>query len=88
MSLIQLDQVSKTYGNGVVALQSTTLSIEAGTFNVILGPSGAGKSTLLRMINGLETTTTGHVSIQGQRLTTHNLRRMRSRMAWYFSSST
>lgn len=84
MSLIQLDQVSKTYENGVVALQSTTLSLEAGTFNVILGPSGAGKSTLLRMINGLETPTTGQVSIQGQRLTTNNLRRMRSRIGMVF----
>lgn len=84
MALIQLNQVSKTYNNSVIAVHPTTLSIEAGTFTVILGPSGAGKSTLLRIINGLEIPTQGEVFIQGQKLTAKTLRRIRSRTAMVF----
>jgi len=84
MGLIHLNQVSKTYNNSVIALQPTTLSIEPGTFTVILGPSGTGKSTLLRMINGLETPTQGEVIVQGQKLTAETLRRIRSRTAMVF----
>jgi len=68
----------------MVALQPTTLSIERGTFTVILGPSGAGKSTLLRMLNGLETPTAGKVIVQGHQLTSQNVRRIRSRTAMVF----
>nr|WP_217523120.1 phosphonate ABC transporter ATP-binding protein [Pleurocapsa sp. PCC 7327] len=84
MVFIHLNQVSKTYGSETVALKPTSLTIDPGTFTVILGPSGAGKSTLLRMINGLETPTTGEVVVQGQRLSSRNLRRVRSRTAMIF----
>ena len=50
-----------TYGNGVMALRSTTLSFVGGEFVVLLGPSGAGKSTLLRCLNGLVTPTSGQI---------------------------
>ena len=84
MYVIQLNQAGKTYNNGTIAVHPTTLNFEPGTFNAILGPSGAGKSTLLRMINGLETPTTGEIIIQGQTLTVHNLRQIRSRTAMVF----
>ena len=41
------------------------LSIESGSFTVLVGPSGCGKSTLLRMVSGLETTSSGSVYIGG-----------------------
>lgn len=84
MSFIQLNQVGKTYSNGFTALQPTTVSIEAGTFTVILGPSGAGKSTLLRIINGLETATAGEVIVHDRQLTAKTLRKVRSRTAMVF----
>ena len=48
MELI-IDNVSKTYSNGVQALQNISLEIPNGMFG-LLGPNGAGKSTLMRTI--------------------------------------
>ncbi|MDE5116265.1 MAG: phosphonate ABC transporter ATP-binding protein [Trichodesmium sp. St2_bin2_1] len=84
MYVIQINKATKTYNNGTIAVHPTSLNFEPGTFNAILGPSGAGKSTLLRMINGLETPTTGEIIIQGQTLTAKNLRQVRSRTAMVF----
>ncbi len=84
MYVIELKQVSKTYNNGLQALKSTTLSISAGSFTVILGPSGAGKSTLLRIINGLESTTSGEVIVLEQKLTPQNMSRLRAKAAMVF----
>ncbi|MDJ0615521.1 MAG: phosphonate ABC transporter ATP-binding protein [Calothrix sp. MO_192.B10] len=84
MTLIQLNQVSKIYPNGLEAVKPTTITIAAGTFTVILGSSGAGKSTLLRLINGLETTTSGEVIVLGEKLTSQNVRRLRAQTAMVF----
>jgi multiple sugar transport system ATP-binding protein len=63
MSGIRLDEVTKVYGNGVVAVDAVDLEIGEGEFVVLVGPSGCGKSTLLRMIAGLEDVTEGAISI-------------------------
>jgi multiple sugar transport system ATP-binding protein len=60
---IVLDNVSKVFGGGVVAVDGVSLSIESGEFLVLVGPSGCGKSTLLRMIAGLEQVTEGTIAI-------------------------
>jgi multiple sugar transport system ATP-binding protein len=65
MGQIQLNQVSKSFGN-VQVIPPLDLSIEDGEFVVFVGPSGCGKSTLLRLIAGLEDVTDGHVLIDGQ----------------------
>ena len=52
---------SKTYPNGVRALESIDIEVREGDFATLLGPSGCGKSTLLRMIGGLSSPTTGSV---------------------------
>jgi NitT/TauT family transport system ATP-binding protein len=59
---IRIDQVTKSY-NGLEALSSTSLFIPEGEFVSIVGPSGCGKSTLLRIVAGLDTPTTGRVSV-------------------------
>ena len=66
MASIQLNNVTKTYGNGAKALQvihGVTADIADHEFIVIVGPSGCGKSTLLRMVAGLEDITGGEISI-------------------------
>lgn len=64
-SIVTLDQVGMTYGNGVTALESVSLTIHRGEFAVLLGLSGAGKSTLLRTINGLHIPTRGTITVDG-----------------------
>jgi multiple sugar transport system ATP-binding protein len=60
---IVLENVSKVFSGGVVAVDGVSLTIESGEFLVLVGPSGCGKSTLLRMIAGLEDATDGTISI-------------------------
>ena len=63
---VSLRSVSKTFVDGkrrVDVLRDITLTIEPGETLALLGPSGCGKSTLLRLVAGLETPTTGTVSV-------------------------
>ena len=74
MSILEVKGVSKTFtGTGAakstVALQATDLSVEENDFITILGPSGCGKSTLLRMVAGLDTPTTGSITLDGKPVT-------------------
>jgi multiple sugar transport system ATP-binding protein len=66
---IVLENVSKEYPGGVVAVSDVTLTVEHGEFMVLVGPSGCGKSTIMRMIAGLEQTTTGRISIDERDVT-------------------
>jgi len=58
-----MEEVSKIYGEDVLAVDSMSLDIEDGEFVVFVGPSGCGKSTALRMIAGLEDISKGKVFI-------------------------
>ncbi len=65
MTGVTLKEIRKSYGQ-VKVLHGIDLEIEQGEFIVFVGPSGCGKSTLLRMIAGLETVTSGQMSIDGE----------------------
>ncbi len=65
MASIDITNVHKVYGR-TPAVRGLDLSVEDGSFLVILGPSGCGKSTLLRMIAGLEDITAGEIAIDGR----------------------
>ena len=65
MAKLKIDQIRKSFGKTDV-LKGVNLDIADGEFIVLLGASGCGKSTLLRIIAGLETQTSGHISIGGQ----------------------
>jgi multiple sugar transport system ATP-binding protein len=67
MSIIKIDQVRKEF-KGHQALKTVSLDIRDQEFCVLLGPSGCGKTTLLRIIAGLETETSGDVTIGGKRV--------------------
>jgi len=62
MATITLNKLVKAYGQTEV-LHHIEGHIEDGEFIVIVGPSGCGKSTLLRMVAGLETVTSGEITI-------------------------
>ena len=59
---------SASGGAPTLALQATDLQVQENDFVTILGPSGCGKSTLLRIVAGLDTQTSGTVTLAGQRI--------------------
>ncbi len=71
MSLLELQQISKFYGEGetaVRALYEIDLSVDEGHLVAVMGPSGSGKSTLLTIAGSLEEPTSGEVRIGGAAL--------------------
>jgi ABC-2 type transport system ATP-binding protein len=59
---LTIENISKTYPNGVEALKSVTLEISNGIFG-LLGPNGAGKSTLMRTIAALQEADNGSIML-------------------------
>jgi multiple sugar transport system ATP-binding protein len=66
MAEVTLEEVTKVFGEDVVAVDKMSLDIPDGEFVVFVGPSGCGKSTALRMIAGLEDISGGKVFIGDQ----------------------
>ncbi len=69
MNLLEVKNISKTYGTGetsVHALKDVTFSVPKGEFVAIVGESGSGKSTLLNMVGALDTPTSGKVFLDGK----------------------
>ena len=90
--MIQLKNVVKTFpaagkNKEITALKEISLEIEKGDIFGIVGYSGAGKSTLLRLLNGLETPTSGTVLVDGKeisRLSERELRFARQKIGMIF----
>ena len=69
MATVSLKDLTKRYPNSdSLAVDAVNLDVAHGEFMVLLGPSGCGKSTTLRMIAGLESISSGHLSIDGKRV--------------------
>ena len=64
--MIRLLDVSKTYGDGAVAVDHLSLDIPNGQITVLIGPSGCGKTTTLKMINRLVEPTGGRIEVGGE----------------------
>src|SRR5881275_2538268 len=69
MAEIVLENISKQFGDDVLAVDDFSLQIHDGEFIVLVGPSGCGKSTILRLIAGLEEVTWGEIFIGGRKVT-------------------
>ena len=66
--MIEINNVSVSYPNGVQALSKVNLCVADGEFVFIVGPTGAGKSTLLKLLYREERATEGRVVVAGQEL--------------------
>ncbi len=70
-AIVSLRHVGKVYIRGkqrIDVLQDLNLDIARGEFVALMGPSGSGKTTLLNLIGGLDTPTSGEITVAGQRL--------------------
>ena len=69
MIAVSIRNVTKTFRKetvAVVALDNTSLAIDAGAFLCLMGPSGSGKSTLLNLIAGIDRPSSGEIIIDDQ----------------------
>ena len=72
MSIIQLENVIKTYQIGEVvthAVNGVDLTIESGEFTAIVGPSGSGKTTMLQLMGCLDKPDSGRILLNGEDVT-------------------
>ena len=72
-ALVEIRDLSKVYTRGrqsVEVLHHVSLDIQTGDFLALMGPSGSGKTTLLNLIGGLDSPTSGSISVAGQRIDT------------------
>jgi putative ABC transport system ATP-binding protein len=70
-ALVEVRAVTKTYRRGderIEVLHGIDLDIPRGDFVALMGPSGSGKTTLLNLIGGLDTPTSGTITVDGQRI--------------------
>jgi multiple sugar transport system ATP-binding protein len=81
---INLNKVTKRFGNGLVAVDRADLTVGRGEVMCLLGPSGCGKTTMLRMIAGLESATSGDIMIAGKRVNDLPARDRNVAMAFQF----
>jgi len=63
-ALVQVEEISKTYG-GLRALDAVTFDVRAGEWIAIMGPSGSGKTTLINILGGLDRPTSGRAIVDG-----------------------
>jgi D-methionine transport system ATP-binding protein len=70
-AIVRLQGVSKTFDAGgapVTALEDLSLDVQPGRVVGVIGRSGAGKSTLIRLVNGLETASSGRIVVDGREI--------------------
>ena len=75
--MLQVQNLTKVYPNGTVALKNVSFEVAEGEFLAVIGLSGSGKSTLLRCINRLIEPTSGKIIWDGQDITAASISEMR-----------
>ena len=79
MSFVEFEHVKKTYHMGemdIEALRDVNFCVEKGEFAVIVGASGAGKTTILNILGGMDTATSGRVTLDGEEVSAFNSLRL------------
>jgi branched-chain amino acid transport system ATP-binding protein len=66
--LVRIERVSKRFG-GLLAVDNTSLAVEAGRITALIGPNGAGKTTLFSIISGFLTPSEGRIFHRGTDIT-------------------
>jgi ABC-2 type transport system ATP-binding protein len=74
---LHVNDLRKTYGNGVEALKGISLTVQPGDFFALLGPNGAGKSTLIGILSSLVNATSGDAEVFGVSIHKHRSDAMR-----------
>lgn len=85
--MIQFNNVTKEYDNGVIAINNLSVEIEQGDFIYLIGPSGAGKSTFLKLIYRDIKATKGIVTFDGVKVNKYrkgNVYKLRRKMGIVF----
>ncbi|MCW4001469.1 MAG: energy-coupling factor ABC transporter ATP-binding protein [Candidatus Bathyarchaeota archaeon] len=82
--IVSVVDVKFTYPAGVSALKGVSLQVEPGQRLALLGPNGSGKSTLILLIAGLLTPTAGEITVFGEKTTSKNFQKLRSRIGIVF----
>jgi len=67
---LTINNLTKTYASGTVALSGVSLTIPTGDFFALLGPNGAGKTTIIGIVTGLVNKTSGDIKVFGDDVTT------------------
>ncbi|MCY9374959.1 phosphonate ABC transporter ATP-binding protein [Bacillus sp. T17B1] len=86
-ALLEVNQVSKRFGEDQLALSDVSFSVNQGEFVSIIGPSGAGKSTLLRCINRMIDASSGDITFDNINVTNlrkRDLKKIRTKMGMIF----
>ena len=79
MAYVEFQDVKKIYKSGEVeipALSGASFTIEKGEFCVIVGASGAGKTTILNILGGMDTLTSGTVTLDGEEVSSFSKKRL------------
>ena len=75
MPLVEVRDLYKSFTRGsetIEVLMDLNLDVEAGEFLALMGPSGSGKTTLLNLLAGLDTPTSGTISVGGERISNYS----------------
>jgi len=83
--LLSMRHITKSFKK-LVVLEDMSLEVHEHEIVVLCGPSGGGKSTLLRTINGLEKVDSGEIFYRGEKVTSRNIKEIRSHIGMVFQN--
>ena len=86
MSKLEIKNLSFSYSDNQVAIDDISLSVEKGTFTVILGHNGSGKSTLAKLIVGLLEKKSGQIFFDGEEVNKDTIKNLQSKTALVFQN--
>ena len=68
MYALEMKEIVKVYGNGIMANNNVNLNVKKGDIHALMGENGAGKSTLMKVLFGIEKCDSGEILVDGQRV--------------------